>query len=158
MEKAIIGYGQYRLHPQCFYFTITEENWFKMSLVQWLQHIKKFNTAMVHGSHQSVIATVSTATASIASNSCELSLSASDQDIAIGRSGTTSISLSVALNDGLTKVKLPHSTVKDIWKKAASLVSETNAIVSAPGFRQNGEIKIRISSPLSKSFRLQVPV
>ena len=74
---------------------------------------------MVHGSHQTVTATVSTATAStsIASNSCELSLSASDQDITIGRFGTTSVSLSVALNDALTKVKLPYSAVEGIWKK-----------------------------------------
>lgn len=31
-------------------------------------------------------------------------------------------------------MKLPFTTVEGIWKKAASLVAEANAIVPAPGF------------------------
>ena len=36
VEKAIIGYGQYRLHPQYSYLAITEEKRFKMSHEQRL--------------------------------------------------------------------------------------------------------------------------
>ena len=31
MEKAIIGYGEYRLHPQYSFLAIREEKWFKMT-------------------------------------------------------------------------------------------------------------------------------
>jgi len=38
------------------------------------------------------------------------------------------------LSDVVDQIKLPYTTVEGVWKKAASLVAEANAIVPAPGF------------------------
>jgi len=41
--------------------------------------------------------------------------------------------LSISLKDPVANVQLPYTTMEGIWKKAASLVSELNATVPAPG-------------------------
>ena len=47
MEKAIIGYGEYRLRPQYSFLAISEEKWFKMTQDQRLRLIQKFNVCAV---------------------------------------------------------------------------------------------------------------
>jgi len=58
----------------------------------------------------------------------------SSQDITIGQFGTTASDLSLKLSDAVDQIKLSSTTVEGVWKKAASLVVEVNAIVPAPGF------------------------
>ena len=62
------------------------------------------------------------------------------QDITIGRFGTTTLDLSVKLSSAVDKIKLPYTMVEGVWKKAAALVAEVNAIVSVPGFDINDKM------------------
>ena len=62
------------------------------------------------------------------------SSSSTNHDITVGWLGTTSMTLSVLLNEAANKIKLPYTTMEGIWKKATSLTTETNAVVPAPGF------------------------
>ena len=62
------------------------------------------------------------------------------QDITIGRFRTNSMDLSVQLSNAVDKIKLPYTTVEGVWKKAAALVSEANAIVPAPGLGANDKM------------------
>jgi len=48
VQKAIIGFGQYRLRPQYSSLSVTEEKWFRMSQEQRQRHINKFNSTLVH--------------------------------------------------------------------------------------------------------------
>ena len=48
IEKAIIGYGEYRLRPQYSSLTVSVEKWFRMSIEQRQRCINKLNTATVH--------------------------------------------------------------------------------------------------------------
>ena len=59
--------------------------------------------------------------------------SSANHDITVGQLGTTSMCLSVLLDEAINKIKLPYTTIEGIWKKATSLTTETNAIVPAPG-------------------------
>lgn len=47
IEKAIIGYGEYRLRPQYLSLTVSIEKWFRMSTEQRQRCINKLNTATV---------------------------------------------------------------------------------------------------------------
>ena len=141
VEKAIIGYGQYHLRPQYSSLSVTEEKWFRMTQEQRQRYISKFNVATVHhmttSGEPTTASTISAAaaTSSIAdiSSVSEL-ISSSDSDIMVGRLGTTSMTLSVPLNEVVDKIKLPYTTMEGIWKKATALTAETNAVVPAPGF------------------------
>ncbi len=42
MEKAIVGYGEYRLQPQYSFLAVSEEKWFRMSQER-LRWVRKFN-------------------------------------------------------------------------------------------------------------------
>ena len=46
------------------------------------------------------------------------------QDITIGRFGTTTLDLSVKLDNAVDKFKLPHTTVEGVWKKAAAAAAD----------------------------------
>ena len=50
VEKAVIGYGEYRLRPQYSSLAVTVEKWFKLSQAQRQQCIRKFNKATVQQS------------------------------------------------------------------------------------------------------------
>ena len=47
VEKALNGYGEYRLRPQYTSLAVTEEKWFRLSQEQRQQCIAKFNKATV---------------------------------------------------------------------------------------------------------------
>ena len=70
----------------------------------------------------------------------ESSSQSTDQDITIGRFRATALDLSLSLSDAIVQIKLPYTTVEGIWKKAASLVVEANAIVPAPGFDEKDKM------------------
>ena len=61
--------------------------------------------------------------------------SSQNKDITIGRFNINeNISLSVAIEDGVANTRIPYATVEGIWRKANLLISDADAIVSAPGF------------------------
>ena len=130
VEKAIIGYGQYRLRPQFSFLAIAQEKWFRMTQEQRQRCIKKFNAATVHHVAEStVMSTAVNASSGINiltmnEPTCSLSLNTVD----------AATSLSVILAEAIEKIKLPYTTLEGIWRKATSLMSETNAVVPAPGF------------------------
>ena len=193
IEKAIIGYGEYRLRPQYLSLTVSVEKWFCMSTEQRQRCINKLNTATVYQysnsecltsytceqpltlaiSEQSLTAAVSkhsltltdsqqpltpafseepftsaiseqqiTSVSTINYTPTSAALDTRNQDITIGRYSITGNeqtaageeqTISVSLNDAIASILLPYATVEGIWKKAASLVSDVNAIVPAPG-------------------------
>lgn len=195
IEKAIIGYGEYRLRPQYSSLTVSVEKWFCMSTEQRQHCINKLNTATVHQysnsqcltsdtceqpltaaiseqpltpviSKHSLPSTVSeqpltlafseepltsaisgqqlqsTSASTINPTPTSAALDTRSQDITIGCYATTETgqtaageehSLSVPLKDAIASTLLPYTTVEGIWKKAASLISEVNAIVPALG-------------------------
>jgi len=70
--------------------------------------------------------------------SADSALDDKDQDITIGRfanekDATKEQTLSVSLQDAVTITALPYTAIEGIWKKAASLVTEVNSILPAPG-------------------------
>ena len=48
IEKAIIGYGEYKLRPWYSSLTVSVEKWFRMSEEQRRRHINRLNTATVY--------------------------------------------------------------------------------------------------------------
>ena len=100
VEKALIGYGEYRLRPQYSSLSVTEEKWFKLSQEQRQQCIAKFNKATVEQiantkEVSSAVGNVATAVVMSAQSkelTCSSSISDSnrsfDQDITVGRFGS----------------------------------------------------------------------
>ena len=142
VEKAIIGFGQYRIGPSLVFLSVEEDKWFRTSQEQWQRHVKKFNNTSVYQTSSSDESCAATAVHDPPDKSVDcVNLDRSSvQDITIGRFGTTTLDLSVKLDDAVDKFKLPYTTVEGVWKKAAALVAETNAIVPAPGFDANDKM------------------
>ena len=64
-----------------------------------------------------------------------------NQDITVGRFGSlNSKPLSIPLDTVVIDTNLPYTTAEGIWKKAAGLVSEPDAIALAPGLGQNDKM------------------
>ena len=149
VQKAIIGYGQYRLRSQYSFLAVTEEKWFRMSQEQRQRCINKFNAAtirqMVSSKELNSARISSPAVSSGSANYDEFSSQSTDQDITVGRFRSTTTDLSLSLSDAIVQIKLPYTTVEGIWKNAASLVAEANAIVPAPGF--DGKSNLNLDQP-----------
>ena len=124
------------------FLSVEEDKWFRMSQEQWQRHVKKFNNTSVYHTSSSDESCAATAVHDPPDKSVDcMNLDRSSvQDITIGRFGTTTLDLSVKLDDAVDKFKLPYTTVEGVWKKAAALVAETNAIVPAPGFDANDKM------------------
>jgi len=126
IEKAVIGYGEYRLRPQYSSLAVSEDKWFKMS-EERVQCIKKFNTSTLRSGTKNFVV----------SAPINISQPEEQHDITIGRfsieEGAGTI-LSVDLNDFIKGTKLPHTSAEGVWKEAGMLIAEEGAIVSAPGF------------------------
>ena len=88
-----------------------------MSTDQRINHIKKFNNFPVRleDSHTS---------------SSDLSVL---QDITQGNFLLSSESLSISFEEAFAGTSVPEGVASGIWNKAASLLSDTDAISSAPG-------------------------
>ena len=133
IEKAIIGIGQYRIRQQYSFLVCSEDTWFRMTSDQRLVYIKKLNSCSVR-----------------AQNSC--------QSIASGQHANSSTTAAIEEvtetqenvirgnfrnNDSHSIISLPHKALADtcvpqpvaegIWKKAEMLITESNAVVMAPG-------------------------
>ena len=125
MEKAVIGYGQYKLRSQFHCLSVSEEKWFRMSQGQRLMYIKKFNSCTVRS--------CDTATPT----SSTTIISQPNEDITVGwfsiQHQEEECSLSVSLEDAISNTNLSYMIVDGIWNKASVLIKESNAIVSAPG-------------------------
>ena len=142
MEKALIGFGQYRIRSQYGFLSVEKDKWFRMLQEQRQQHVKKFNNTSVYQTSSSDESRVSTAVHDHPDKSvdCVNLDQSSVQDITIGWFGTTTLDLSVKLHDAVDKFNLPYTTVEGVWKKAAALVAATNAIVLAPGCDANDKM------------------
>ena len=146
MEKAIIGYGEYRLRPQYSFLAISEEKWFKMTQDQRLRWIQKFNVCAVRPctgegpststllDSRSTMLCSSTAASDLSINFQEDSSKEKDplnsfheedpsfpeSDITVGHfSIVDGQSLSVSVEEGIANTHLPKPTAEVIWKKAA---------------------------------------
>lgn len=120
MEKAIIGYGEYHLRPEYSFLAVKEEKWFRMTQSQRQKHNEKLNSCLVR------VTTSSAKEDSLVSSDITVGQCTAIQEMKI---------LSVSLQDGLTNIRVPFATVKGIWEKAESILSEKeNALVHAPGF------------------------
>ena len=121
-EKAIIGVGQYSLQKQFSDLSVPADRWFRMTSDQRLYHIKKFNNCQVHIEGNFLTD----------GNNQDASYS---QDITQGNfllvNGKLELPMSYEVAFAGTSV--PEGVSNGIWNKAALLVSDVDAICSAPG-------------------------
>jgi len=112
------------------------------------RHIKKFNNTTVYQTSDSDESRVATVVRDPPDKSidCEnldqssVQGQSSVQDITIGWFRTNTLDLSVQLSNAIDKIKLPYTTVEGVWKKAAALVAEANAIVPSPSLGANNKM------------------
>ena len=122
-EKAIVGLGQYCLQKQFSFLSVPADKWFRMTTDQRLHHIKKFNNCQIRiegdvGFH---------------SGDNDQSTSCS-QDITHGHFLLTrGAGLPISYEVAFAGTSVPEGVAEGIWNKATSLVSDTDAINSAPG-------------------------
>ena len=92
---------------------------------QRLQKLKKFNSCSVHSGGQTDVAEKG---AEQTSSQCD--------DITVGhfRLEESESLLSVSYEEAVAATQLPKETAEGIWKKAAMLITELNAITFAAGF------------------------
>lgn len=133
VEKAIIGCGKYRIRAEYKFLAVPEEKWFRMTQVQRLHQLKKFNTCFVRNGG------LTGSTVDKGDSQC--------RDITVGqfRLEEGESTLSVSYEEAIAATQLPKETAEGIWKKAAMLVTESNAITFAPGFG-NGDRMVKSNS------------
>ena len=113
--KAIIGCGKYRVHTEYNFLSIPEEKWFRMTQLQRLQMLKKFNTCTVRSGGQ---------TGDVADKRAQPTNS-QWHDITTGqfRVEESESLLSVSYEEVVAATKIPQETAEGIWKKVAMLVN-----------------------------------
>ena len=122
-EKVIIGLGQYCLQKQYSFLSVQADKWFRMTTEQRLHHIKKFNNTKVRMEGD----------ADFHSGDNDQSASYC-QDITHGQFLLTSgVGLPISYEVAFAGTSVPEGVADGIWNKAIALVSDADAITSAPG-------------------------
>ena len=122
-EKAIIGLGQYCLQKQYSFLSISADKWFRMTTDQRLHHIKKFNNTQARMEGD----------ADFHSGGNDQSVSYC-QDVTHGQFLLTRESeLPFSYEVAFAGTSVPEGVADGIWNKATALVSDAEAITSAPG-------------------------
>jgi len=107
-----------------------------MTREQRQQCIKKFNAATVHHVAES---TVMSSAANTSSSRNILTMNEPTCSSSFDTVDTVT-SLTVLLDKAIDKIKLPYTTLEGIWRKATSLMKETNAVVPASGFGEKDKM------------------
>ena len=103
MERAVIGRGKFKFRKEFSFLEVPESTWFRMSRDQREKHLKR----------------VSQTTVGMAS-----STSAQQPDF---------VQFCITTEEFQSGLKIPLAAVKGIWQKAMLLLSDPDAISSAPG-------------------------
>ena len=128
IERAVINRSKYRLPPEFRSFEKTEEKWFlKMTVLQRQKHLEKLakiQVAISQGVKRKVTAIEPTPTAKRPCTPADLPC-CSRQVLA---EHPDKVILPVKVEEFSGQVLTPAPVLEAIWKKAADLLSEKNAI------------------------------
>ena len=117
LERAVIGRGKYRLQKEFKHLQCEEEVWFRMSREQRANHLKKV------------------ANTSVSAHDDPATTTHQPADLSVDPT---------KFHNGLNA---PLPSVQGIWSKAATLVSQLNSVVPAPG---DGTVSRMVASKSGK--------
>ena len=122
VERAIINRGKYQLKDEYKFLEIPESKWFNMNLTQRKNHLAKVHSLAV----------------------MSLSDSENYREPDVDQChAPTATQLAVSVESVANALNLPLTCVQSIWRKAAELINDKNAIFPAPG--QNEEARMVLS-------------
>lgn len=109
VERAVINRGKYQLREEYKYLEIPESKWFSMSIPQRKNHLAKVHSSAV------------------------MTISEDSQEYNKESDSSQLMQLSVSVESAASSVNVPLTCLQGIWRKAAELIHNENAIVPAPG-------------------------
>ncbi len=122
-EKAIIGFGEFRVRDEYKHLVVPVEKWNRMSEEQRKRAVRKFHSARVYEvEHASTTALPTASDFHLPRQDKRPAVSATDTTTAFS-SRQTSENLSVSAEDLSKACALPKECLEGIWMKASRLVA-----------------------------------